>query len=94
VSVRKKSGKSQKPEIERVQLSSLKPRRRGKHHSLMEQILKELIGLSGDIAVKVPLGDYSAKDLRSAVFRAAASRNLQISSSSDAVNLYVWNRPS
>jgi hypothetical protein len=82
------------PEIERVQLSSLKPRRRGKHHNLMEQILKELIALSGDTAVKVPLGDHSAKDLRSAVVRAAASRNLQISSASDEVNLYVWKRPS
>jgi hypothetical protein len=94
VGVRKKSGKSQKPEIERVQLSSLKPRRRGKHHTLMEQILKELTALSGDTALKVPLGDHSAKDLRSAVVRAAASRNLQISSSSDEVNLYVWKRPS
>jgi hypothetical protein len=94
VGVLKKSGKSQKPEIERVQLSSLKPKRRGKHHCLMEQILKELTALSGDTALKVPLGDYSAKDLRSAVVRAAASRNLQISSTSDQVNLYVWKRPS
>jgi hypothetical protein len=60
----------------------------------MEQILKELTALSSDTALKVPLGDHSAKDLRSAVVRAAASRNLQISSSSDEVNLYVWKRPS
>jgi hypothetical protein len=94
VGERKKSGKSQNPEIERVQRSTLKPKRRGKHHSLMEQILKELTVLSGDTALKVPLGDYSAKDLRSAVVRAASSRNLQISSISDEVNLYVWKRPS
>ena len=92
--VRKKSVESQKPEIERILLSSLKPRRRGKHHGLMEQILKELAGLSGDSALKVPLGDYSAKHLRSAVVRAAASQNLQISSKSDEANLYVWKRPS
>ena len=92
--VRKESVESQKPEIERIMLSSLKPRRRGKHHVLMEQILKELTGLSGDSALKVPLGGYSAKHLRSAVVRAAASQNLQISSTSDEANLYVWKRPS
>ncbi len=75
-------------------LASLKPRRRGKHHVFMEQILKELTGLAGDSALKVPLGSYSAKHLRSAVVRAAASQNLQISSTSDETNLYVWKRPS
>jgi hypothetical protein len=58
----------------------------------MQQILKELIELSSDTALKVPLGDFSAKDLRSAVFRAAASQNVEISSTSDDYYLYVWKR--
>ena len=95
MSLRKKSGKSQsqeEPEIEKVPLSSLRLRRRGKHHELMQQVLKELTELPSDIALKVRLGDFSAKDIRSAVFRAAASRNVEISSTSDDNYLYVWKR--
>ena len=58
----------------------------------MQQVLRELIELSNDTALKVPLGDFSAKDMRSAVFRAAAAQNLRISSTSDEDNLYVWKR--
>jgi hypothetical protein len=95
VGVRRKSAKSQSQEeleVEKVPLSSLRSRRRGKHHELIRQVLKELIELSSDSALKVPLGDFSAKDIRSAVFRAAASQNIEISSTSDDINLYVWRR--
>jgi len=95
VGVRRKSGKSQSQEeleVEKVPLSSLRSRRRGKHYELIRQVLKELIELSSDSALKVPLGDFSAKDIRSAVFRAAASQNVEISSTSDDKNLYVWKR--
>jgi len=88
----KKSLAVGEPEVEKVPLSSLRQRRHGKHHELMQQVLKELTDLSGDTALKVPLGDFSAKDLRSAVFRAAASHHLRISSISDENNLYVWKR--
>ena len=93
--MRKKSARSQtqeQPEVEKVPLSSLRSRRRGKHHELMQQVLKELTELSSDSALKVPLRDFSAKDIRSAVFRAAASQNIEISSTSDDNNLYVWKR--
>ena len=93
--MRRKSGKSQsqeQPEVEKVPLSSLRSRRRGKHHELVQQVLKELIELSNDTALKVLLGDFSAKDIRSAIFRAAASQNVEISSTSDDNNLYVWKR--
>ena len=93
--VRKKSAKSQTQEkstVEKVPLSSLRSGRRGKHHELMQQVLRELTELSSDSALKVPLGDFSAKDIRSAVFRAAASQNIEISSTSDDNNLYVWRR--
>jgi hypothetical protein len=95
VGVPRKSSKSQsqeEPEVEKVPLSSLRSRRRGKHHELIQQVLKELIELSSDSALKVPLGNFSAKDIRSAVFRAAASRKVQISSTSDDNYLYVWKR--
>ena len=93
--MRRKSAKSQSQEeleVEKVPLSSLRSRRRGKHYELIRQVLKELIELSSDSALKVPLGDFTAKDIRSAVFRAAASQNVEISSTSDDNNLYVWKR--
>jgi hypothetical protein len=55
-------------------------------------MLNELNDLPGDSALKVPLGDFSAKDLRSAVFRAEASQRLKISSISDDNHLYVWRK--
>ncbi len=73
-------------------LASLRRGRRGKHYQLMQQVLKGLSELSKESALKVPLGSYSAKDLRSAVARAASSQDLQISSTSDDENLYVWKR--
>jgi hypothetical protein len=97
VRVRKKPEKKQMselPSVESVPLSSLRQRRRGKHHELMQQVLKGLTELSNDAALKVPLGGRQAKDIRSAVFRVAASQNLQVSSSSDDDNLYVWKKRS
>jgi hypothetical protein len=58
----------------------------------MQQVLKELIGLSTDSAVKVPLGVYSAKELRAAVVRVASSHNIQISSISNENSLFVWTK--
>jgi hypothetical protein len=83
---------NERPKVERVLLSTLKPRRRGKHFELMQQILKELADLPIESALKVPLGSHSAKDLRSAVARAASSQKIAISSTSDNDSLYVWKR--
>ena len=95
VSVGKKTEKSithEGPKVERVPLSSLVRKRHGKHYDLMKQVLKELADLPSEFALKLPLGDFSAKDLRSAVSRAAASKRIEISSTSDRENLYVWKR--
>jgi hypothetical protein len=58
----------------------------------MQRVLNELAELPAESALKVPLGDHSAKDLRSAVSRAAFSQKIRISSTSDRENLYVWKR--
>jgi hypothetical protein len=95
VSVRKESDKSttrEGPKVEIVPLAGLARRRRGKHYDLMKRVLKELADLPSKSALKVPLGSYSAKDLRSAVSRAASLQEIEISSTSDRENLYVWKR--
>ncbi len=78
--------------VESVPLSSLKRGRRGKHFQLMQQVLQGLAKLSRESALKVPLGKNRAKDLRSAVARAAGSQNIEIASLSDEQNLYVWKK--
>jgi hypothetical protein len=93
---RKQPGESLEQEslgVEKVPLSSLRRKRRSKHHELMQQILTELIALPSESALKVPLGKASAKDLRSAVVRAASSKSIDISSTSDGSHLYVWKKP-
>jgi hypothetical protein len=98
VSLRKVTDKSithEGPKVERVPLSSLSSvgrKRHGKEYELMKQVLKELADLPSEFALKLPLRDFSAEDLRSAVSRAAASKTIEISSTSDRENLYVWKR--
>lgn len=78
--------------MERIPLSALQRSRRGKHFDLMREVLEGLAALPSQSALKVPLGTYSAKDLRSAVIRAANSHHIEIASSSDEKSLYVWKK--
>jgi hypothetical protein len=88
----KEASAEKTPRVESVSLSDLHPTRRGKHFELMREVLKGLAELSKDSALKVPLGMKTAKELRSAVVRAAATQHMEISSRSDDENLYVWKR--
>jgi len=92
VKVRKDSDKKAQLLLEKIPLATVKRGRRGKHFELMQQLLERLGELSKASALKVPLGNYSAKNLRSAVARAASSRQISISSASDAEHLYVWKK--
>jgi hypothetical protein len=76
-----------------VKISSLGNRRRGKHHDLMEGILRELRALEAGSALEIPLtavGGVELADLRSAVHRAAAAVNIAVQTQSDEKNFYVW----
>jgi hypothetical protein len=77
----------------RVEVASLDTGRRGKHHDLMQGILKELEMLSPGSAMEIPLADVGGiglANLRSAVHRAATSRELEIQTLADEKNFYVW----
>lgn len=76
-----------------VEISSLKTGRRGKHHILVQRIVRELISLQTGSALEIPLtevGGVSLANLRSAVHRAAASRGLHIETLADDGKFYVW----
>jgi hypothetical protein len=77
----------------RVDLSSLRKGRRGKHHDLVEGILDELKGVQPGSALEIPLAEVDGiglANLRSAVHRASTSAGLDIETLADEKNFYVW----
>ena len=86
---------SKRPKYESVSLSDLRQGRLGKHHELVENILKQVKGLPEGQAIKIPLDSVnglSKANLRSALIRAASSRGMPVSTYSDRDHFYVWNR--
>jgi hypothetical protein len=80
----------------RVELSSLKKGRRGKHHNIVEGILGELKGVQPGSALEIPLADVNEiglANLRSAVHRESHSAGLSIQTLADEKNFYVWKTP-
>ena len=76
----------------RVQVSGLDHGRRGKHYDLIEGIFAELETAPAGAALEIPLSDTGVElaNLRSAVHRAAASREMAIETLADEKNFYVW----
>jgi hypothetical protein len=76
-----------------VEIAALNKGRRGKHHDLVEGILRDLAMLSPGSAIEIPLADVGGiglANLRSAVHRASNSQGLAIETLADERNLYVW----
>jgi len=86
--------KSQLPaKYRQVEIAGLKTGRRGKHHELVQGIVRELATLQEGSALEIPLADVGGiglANLRSAVHRAAASSGLGIETVADDGKLYVW----
>jgi hypothetical protein len=93
----KEQVRNQKPTLnyDRVVLANLKRNRRGKHHDLIQGIFQDLETLPAGSAIKIPLAAadrITLANLRSAVHRASASRDLAIETLSDDENFYIWKR--
>ena len=81
------------PKYRQVNVADLRTGRRGKHHSLVQGIVEELLTLKPGSALEIPLADVGGvglANLRSAVHRAASSNNLNIETVADEDKLYVW----
>jgi len=76
----------------RVPVSTLRKRRRGKHHALIEGILRDLECLPAASALQIPVEGtgITLPNLRSAVHRATVARGLRIETASDKEHFYVW----
>ena len=76
-----------------VQISTLDRGRRGKHHGIVQGILKELQMSQPNSALEIPLDDVGGiglANLRSAVHRGASSAGIAIETLADEKNFYVW----
>lgn len=77
----------------RVEINKIKKVRRGKHHKLVQGILREMKLLSGEAALEIPLaevGGVGLANLRSAVHRVCVAEGWTIQTLADEMNLYVW----
>jgi hypothetical protein len=78
----------------RVAITAINKGRRGKHHDLIQGILRELGAVPSGSAIEIPLaeiGGIGLANLRSAVHRASMLEGLSIETRADENNLYVWN---
>jgi hypothetical protein len=92
---REQKAKPPQPDLKyrRVEISDLNRGRRGKHHDLVQGILKELELAAPGSALEIPLaevGGIGLANLRSAVHRASAAQGLAIETLADEKNFYVW----
>jgi hypothetical protein len=77
----------------RVEINKIKKVRRGKHHELVQGILREMKLLSGEAALEIPLaevGGVGLANLRSAIHRVCIAEGWTIETLADEKNLYVW----
>src|ERR1700733_14873221 len=90
--------RSQKPaarKYRRVEVSTLDRGRRGKHHEIVQGILKELEVAEPESGLENPLSDVGGiglANLRSAVHRGASSAGITIETLADDKNFYVWKQ--
>lgn len=78
--------------FETVSQQELPSGRKGKHHAIIADILREIESLEDGRALKIPLGELpdSKANIRSALNRAGKARKLDLSTSSDEDYLYIW----
>jgi len=66
--------------------------RNGRHKTIVQQLLNDLEQLEAGEALKVPISELpdSKVNIRSALSRATQQLGMEIATSSDAENLYIW----
>jgi hypothetical protein len=66
--------------------------RKGKHHTIVLQLLQDIEQMDEEQALKIPTAELpdSIANIRSALNRASRQKNLKIATSSDDLYFYVW----
>ncbi len=69
--------------------------RKSKHYEIIERILREVGGLKGKRALRIPrsaLGDAKLEHIRAALSRASSRNKVELATSADDDYLYVWRQ--
>lgn len=79
-------------EFEAILQEDVPKGRDGKHKAIVTRLLGEIERLNPGTALKVPLNVLpdSKENIRAALSRATHQRGLEVATSSDAENLYLW----
>jgi hypothetical protein len=66
--------------------------RDGKHKQIVSQLLSDIDQLASGSALRVPLAALpdSKENIRAALNRATRQRGIEVATSSDEDNLYIW----
>ena len=84
-----------KGRFESINRTSVPTTRKSKHHSLVEEILEQISGMSGKKALKIPrsaLGKAKIEHIRAALTRASSRDKVNLATSSDDEYFYVWRQ--
>ncbi len=75
-----------------IALNAVPQGRHSKHRDIMDRILADLSRLPNGSALKLPISKLDAKlaNLRSALNRVCRAEGLEVRTSTDSANLYVW----
>jgi hypothetical protein len=75
-----------------IRQSDLPTGRNGRHKAIVQQLLSDLEQLGVGEALKVPLAELpdTKVNIRSALNRATQQLGIEVATSSDAENLYIW----
>ncbi len=75
-----------------IRQSDLPTGRNGRHKMIVQQLLSDLQQLEAGEALKVPLAELpdTKVNIRSALNRATQQLGIEVATSSDAENLYIW----
>jgi hypothetical protein len=78
--------------FESISQTDLPEGRKGKHHSIVAQVLHDIEELEIGRALRIPIAQLpdTKANIRSALNRTSKQKNLAIATSSDDAYLYVW----
>jgi hypothetical protein len=78
--------------FESISQNDLPEGRKGKHHTIVAQVLQDIEELEIGRALKIPIAQLpdTKANIRSALNRTSKQKSLEIATSSDDEYLYVW----
>ena len=91
--MRGRQDESKRKPFESIERSAVPTGRKGKHHEVVERILREAVDLRGKKALKIPrraLGSAKIEHIRAALSRASGKSGVQLGTTLDDDYFYVW----